>query len=75
MDLPPKNDKFWPKARDIFWCKIQCENPYPVDPDQLSVDAYNEATIYTLKGTIWEDWIPGETEIRTVSDSRSMHWK
>ena len=34
---------WWDIARDLFFCRILSEDPYPVDVDKLSEESYKEA--------------------------------
>jgi hypothetical protein len=34
---------WWDIARDLYFCRILSEDPYPVDVDKLSEESYKEA--------------------------------
>jgi len=36
-------EDWWDIARDLFFCRIFSEDPYPVDVDKLSEESYKEA--------------------------------
>ena len=61
------SETLWSNARDIFWCKIQTQNPFPVDVDSVAQASFDLATKYVRESM--NEVRPGRNEIHTVNPS------
>ena len=60
-------ETLWSNAQDIFWCKIQTQNPFPVDVDSVARASFDMATKYVRESM--NEVRPGRNEIHTVNPS------
>jgi hypothetical protein len=56
---------WWDIARDLFFCRILSEDPYPVDVDKLSEESYKEA--HEILSTAIQEFDVSKAAIHTVS--------
>jgi hypothetical protein len=56
---------WWDIARDLFFCRILREVPYPVDVDKLSEESYKEA--HDILSTAIKEFDPSKAAIHTVN--------
>jgi hypothetical protein len=56
---------WWDIARDLFFCRILSEDPYPVDVDKLSEESYKEA--HEILSTAIKEFDVSKAAIHTVS--------
>jgi hypothetical protein len=56
---------WWDIARDLFFCRILSEVPYPVDVDKLSEESYKEA--HEILSMAIKEFDVSKAAIHTVS--------
>jgi hypothetical protein len=56
---------WWDIPRDLFFCRILSEDPYPVDVDKLSEESYKEA--HEILSTAIKEFDVSKAAIQTVS--------
>jgi hypothetical protein len=58
-------EDWWDIARDLFFCRIFSEDPYPVDVDKLSEESYKE--VHKIPSTAIKEFDVSNVAIHTLS--------